>query len=73
MYVADYDYYSFGDVGEFAVDAEEIIIHPNYGEDHYASDDICLLRVPTLSEQKLGFYLNWDLPLSPILIFNQAR
>ena len=55
MYVADYDYYSFDDVGEFAVDAEEIIIHPNYGEDHYASDDICLLRVPTLSEQKPGF------------------
>ena len=55
MYVADYDYYSFDDVGEFAVDAEEIIIHPNYGADNGISNDICLLRVPTLSEQKPGF------------------
>ena len=69
VWVADYDYYSFDDPGEFAVEAEEIIIHPSYGADHYASDDICLLRVPTLSEQKLGFYLNLHLSLSPIFIF----
>ena len=55
MYVADYDYYSFDDVGEFAVDAEEIIIHPNYGADNGISNDICLLRIPTLSNQKPGF------------------
>ena len=57
VWVANYDYYSDDD-GEFTVNAEEIIIHPNYGADNVTSNDICLLRVPTLSEQKPGFYLN---------------
>ena len=55
VWVADYHYYSYDDVGEFTVDAEEIIIHPNYGADNGISNDICLLRVPNLSEQKPGF------------------
>ena len=62
VWIADYDYYS-DDIGEFTVDAEEIIIHPNYSADNIASNNICLLRVPTLSGQKPGFYLNWDLPI----------
>ena len=38
---------------------EEIISHPQFGADNGISNDICLLRVPTLSEQKSGFYLNY--------------
>ena len=53
-WISDYDYY-VDDVGEFGVDVEEFIIHPNYGADNGISNDICLLRVPTLSEQKPGF------------------
>merc|ERR1719285_1115554 len=51
VYISDYDYY-YQDEGEFIVTAEEIIMHPNYGADNQISNDICLLRVPTLSEQK---------------------
>ena len=54
VWIADYDYDSY-DGGEFTVGAEEIIIHPNYGADNGYSNDICLLRVPNLSEKKLGF------------------
>ena len=51
VYISDYNYYN-EDEGEFIVTAEEIIMHPNYGADNAISNDICLLRVPTLSEQK---------------------
>ena len=51
-WISDYNYYVFA---EFGVDVEEFIIHPNYGADNGISNDICLLRVPTLSNQKPGF------------------
>ena len=61
VYISDHDYY-YEDEGEFYVVAEEIIMHPNYGADNQISNDICLLRVPTLSEQKPGISIeNTDL------------
>ena len=53
-WISNYDAY-VGDVGQFGVDVEEFTIHPNYGADNEISNDVCLLRVPTLSEQKPGF------------------
>ena len=43
------------DIGEFSVQAQEVIIHENYGAVNGISNDVCLLRVPTLSSLKLGF------------------
>ena len=42
------------DIGEFSVQAQSIIMHENYGTNGYAND-VCLLRVPTLSSEKFGF------------------
>ena len=38
------------DIGEFQVFVEEYFIHPDYNEDDgFPRNDICLLRVPSLS------------------------
>ena len=50
------DWNRFGqDIGEFSVQAQEVIIHENYGAVNGIANDICLLRVPKLSSQKFGF------------------
>ena len=43
------------DIGEFSVQAQEMIMHENYGAVNGISNDICLLKVPTLMNQKFGF------------------
>ena len=37
---------------EFIVTAQEMIMHEYYGADNSISNDVCLLRTPTLSENK---------------------
>ena len=56
VHVGDWDMWNFGgqDIGEFSVQAQEIIMHEDYGTNGYAHD-VCLLRVPTLSSEKFGF------------------
>jgi len=39
------------DAGEFAVDAKEIIIHPNYPGANDIANDVCLLRTPNLANK----------------------
>jgi len=39
------------DTGEFAVDAKEIIIHPNYPGANDIANDVCLLRTPSLANK----------------------
>ena len=53
--VADRDLWSSSEDNEFVVTAEEIIMHQFFGADNSISNDICLLKVPTLADHKLGF------------------
>ena len=55
--VADRDLWSSSEDNEFMVTAEEIIMHQFFGADNSISNDICLLKVPTLADHKLGFKL----------------
>merc|ERR1711935_457813 len=50
--IADRDLWSSAEDNEFRVTAEEIIMHPFYGADNSISNDICLLKVPTLATKK---------------------
>ena len=54
VHVGDWNRWA-GDIGEFSVQAQEMIMHENYGDVNGISNDICLLKVPTLSDQKFGF------------------
>ena len=50
------DWNRFGvDIGEFSVQAREIIMHENYGDINSINNDVCLLYVDELSSQKFGF------------------
>ena len=54
VHVGDWNRWA-GDIGEFSVQAQEMIMHENYGAVNGISNDICLLKVPTLMNQKFGF------------------
>ena len=54
VHVGDWDSHNGGETGEFSVVAREVIIHQDYGTNGMAHD-VCLLNVPTLSVQKVGF------------------
>ena len=57
VYVGDWDRWNSNgeDIGEFSVNVQEMIIHENYGAVNGISNDVCLLKVATLSDQKFGF------------------
>ena len=61
VYVGDWNRNGL-DIGEFSVQAQDMIIHENYGAVNGIANDICLLKVPTLVDQKFGF--NWLLIFS---------
>jgi len=50
VFVGDWDQWSNGDRGEFAVMADEIIMQPGYPGPNGIANDVCLLKVPSLEQ-----------------------
>ena len=50
VFVGDWNQWSSGDRGEFAVSAEEIIMHYEYPGPNGIANDVCLLKVPSLTQ-----------------------
>jgi len=50
VFVGDWNQWSAGDRGEFSVSAQDIIMHHGYPGPNGIANDVCLLKVPSLTQ-----------------------